>query len=91
MLVGFLVGTIIRALIFVIIAGSLLATIKEITHPNWGRNLWVRLLIVVAETLCRPARRLMVGVGIPTRPLDFSPMVTIIAFEVVGRLLGLVL
>jgi uncharacterized protein YggT (Ycf19 family) len=88
MLVGFLVGLIVRALIFIIIAGSVLAMIKEVTHPNWGRNLWVRMLIVIAEGMCKPIKRLMIGVGIPTRPLDFSPAITIVILEVLGRVLN---
>ncbi len=88
MLVGFLIGLIIRALIFIIIAGSVLAMVKEATHPNWGRNLWVRLLIAVATGICAPVKRLMTGVGIPTRPLDFSPAITIVILEVLGRVLG---
>ena len=88
MFVGFLIGLIVRALIFIIIAGSVLAMIKEMTHPNWGRNLWVRLLIVLAEGMCAPVRRLMIGVGIPTRPLDCSPAITIVILEVLGRMLN---
>ena len=88
MFIGLVVGLVIRALIMIIIAGSICAMIREVSRPNWTRTLWVRLLIAIAEGLCAPVRRLMVGIGIPTRPLDFSPAVTIVLLEVLGRMLN---
>lgn len=88
MFIELLVGLVIRALIMVIVLGSIFATIREVSRPNWTHALWVRLLIVLAEGMCKPVKRLMVGIGIPTRPLDFSPMVTIVLLEILGRVLG---
>jgi uncharacterized protein YggT (Ycf19 family) len=88
MFLGFLIGLVIRAVILVIITGTILSIIKEITHPNWGRSLWVRLLIALAEGICMPVKRLMVGIGIPTRPVVFSPGITIVLLEVLGRVLN---
>jgi uncharacterized protein YggT (Ycf19 family) len=88
MFIGLLVGLIIRALIFVIILGSVFAMIRDVSRPNWTRAVWVRLLIVLAEGMCRPVKRVMIGVGIPTRPLDFSPAITIVLLEILGRVLG---
>ena len=90
MVVGLLVSLIVKALAGIIILGSIFATIHEISRPNWTRAPWVRLLIILAAGLCAPVKRLMVGVGIPTRPIDFSPAITIVGLEIVGRVLNLI-
>lgn len=88
MFAAFLIGLVIKALIAIIILGSIFATIREISRPNWTHNLWVRLLIVLAEVMCKPVKRLMIGIRIPTRPLDFSPAVTIVILEALGHMLN---
>jgi YggT family protein len=85
-LVG-IVDMLFRAAIFVIMAGVVLSMIRAAIGVRWMRHPIVDGVVQLSEALCTPFRGLMEAVGIPTRPLDFSPMVAIIALQLIERLI----
>jgi uncharacterized protein YggT (Ycf19 family) len=80
-LIRIIVQFIFSALIALISGGVILSLIRTVLRPTWGDHPAVRAVIAVSDALCAPFRRLMQHFGIPTRPLDFSPMVAVLALE----------
>ena len=76
------------ALSMTVVVGIVLAMIRQAFHPRWADTHFVRALILAAEAICLPMRRLMERLGVPTRPLDFSPMATVFAIQMAQRLIG---
>ena len=76
------------ALSMTVIVGIILAMIRQSFHPRWADAPLVRMLILAALAICRPMRELMEKVGIPTRPLDFSPMATVFVIQIIQRVLA---
>ena len=72
---------------WVIIGGVLLEMIASATRARWRNHPIIEAVITLERALCAPFRALMEAVGIPTRPLDFSPMVAIFAIQIGGALL----
>lgn len=79
----------------VIFAGVILSMVSQATRARWTKHPIVRGLILAMRGLCAPARMVLKRLGLPLAPLDFSPVVTILALRlcqmlVVGflRLLG---
>lgn len=80
-MLAFLANLAFDALELVIFAGVVLAMISQVTRAPWTRHPIARALILAARTLCGPARMLMKRLGVPTAPLDFSPVVTVFALR----------
>jgi len=74
----------------VIFAGVILLMVSQATRARWTKHPLVRGLILVTRALCAPARMLMKRLGLPLAPLDFSPMVTVLALRLIqGLVVGL--
>jgi uncharacterized protein YggT (Ycf19 family) len=82
-----LVDMLFQAAIFVIIAGVVLSMIRTALGARRLAHPVVEAIIALSEALCEPFRRMMQAVGIPTRPLDFSPMVAIFALQMIERVI----
>lgn len=72
---------------WVIIGGILLEMIGNATRARWRYPPIVEAVVTVERALCVPFRAMMEAVGIPTRPLDFSPMVALFAIQFGGAIL----
>lgn len=80
-----------RGATYIIIAGIILAMIRQATHARGLYNPVVDFIINVCDTLCRPFRRLLDRAGVRTGPFDFSPMLAIVTLQLVGGLVVSVL
>ena len=82
-MLAFLVNLAFNAVELVIFAGLILTMIAQVTRAPWTKHPLARGLILATRGLCAPARMLMKRLGLPLSPLDFSPMVTVVALRVV--------
>ena len=73
---------------YVIVAGIILAMIRQAMRPRWMSHPVPRALIAAAEGLCAPFRRILVRVGLPVRPLDLSPMLAVFTLQAVSGFLA---
>lgn len=81
-MLAFVVNLAFNAVELLIVAGVILYMIAQVTRARWTRHVAVRALILTASALCAPVRQLMKAFRIPTAPLDFSPLITIIGLRV---------
>ena len=88
----FLINLAFQVAVYLIIGAVILSMIAQVTRARWLDSPVVRGIVGLGLALCEPFRRLMERFGIPTRPIDFSPMVAILALQVLQRLvIGLLL
>lgn len=80
-MLAFLADLAFKATELVIVAGVILLMISRATRARWTKHPLVRGLVLAARGLCAPARMLMKRLGLPLAPLDFSPMVTVLALR----------
>jgi uncharacterized protein YggT (Ycf19 family) len=72
---------------YTLIGGILLSMVGMALRAPWLSNPLVQAVIRASNAICTPFRKLMQRLGLPTRPLDFSPMVAIMVFRAVRMLL----
>jgi len=89
-IIGLLLKLTVFALKYMVLAGSALAFLGQFIRPGWMDHPIALALVAVSEALVRPVRYLMEGFGVPTKPLDFSPVVTVLFFELLQFILGLI-
>lgn len=77
----FLIDRAAMLLNFMIIASVLLSMIGQAASASWLRHPLVRLIVAAGEAIYGPFRLMMRSVGLPTAPLDFSPMVAMFAIS----------
>lgn len=82
-----LIDLVIRGAIYLIMGAIILSMVGQALRARWLYHPVVRGIIVLGLGLCAPFRRLMERFGIPTRPLDFSPMLAVLALQVLESLL----
>jgi uncharacterized protein YggT (Ycf19 family) len=90
-LLGWLISLALRAAIYLVIGSVLLTLVGQILRPRWINHPLVQLVIALGYGIYAPFRYLMRRLGIPTRPIDFSPLVAILALEFLGWLAAIVL
>jgi uncharacterized protein YggT (Ycf19 family) len=76
-----------EALVTVIIVGIVLTMICQVSRAKWTRHLALRAVMAAAYFLCTPIRQLMKSVGIPVAPVDFSPLLTVLALRLIQSFL----
>ena len=86
-----LIVLLIRAAIYLIMGSVILNMIGQMLRPRWINHPLIQLVIALGVALYLPFRRLMQRLGIPTRPLDFSPMVAILSLEALQWLVTVIL
>jgi len=86
-----LINLAVQAAVYLIFAAILIAMIGQTVRPRWISHPVARGVRTAGLALCEPFRRLMERFGVPTRPLDFSPMIAVfciqLARDMVVRLL----
>jgi len=80
------VSVALNLLAYAVIAGVLLSMVRQVSRPGWMYHPVVNRLISFTDALCSPIRRLMERYGVPTRPLDFSPMVVVLLIQLLAGL-----
>ncbi len=71
----------------VVIASIILSMIAQVTHARWIHHPAVRFVVAAGDAICAPFRELMQRLGLPTAPLDFSPMVALFAIRMISGFL----
>jgi uncharacterized protein YggT (Ycf19 family) len=82
-MLAFLANLLFEAAELVIFAGVILTMIAQLSRARWTKHPLVRGLILVTRALCAPARMLLKRLGLPLAPLDFSPIVTVLALRLI--------
>lgn len=76
-----------EAVVTLIIAGIVLAMICQLSRAKWTRHLALRAVMAASYFLCTPVRQLMKSLGIPVAPVDFSPLLTVLALRLLQSLM----
>jgi YggT family protein len=86
-----LIGLLFNIAQWIIIADVILSWVLIASRPRWSYHPAVRLVQEIAFQILRPFRRFLDRIGLRTGPIDFSPLVAILALQllemVVVRLL----
>jgi YggT family protein len=72
---------------WIIIADVILSWVLAVQRPRWASNPIVRLVQEIAYQILRPFRKLLDRIGLRTGPIDFSPLVAILALQVIEMVL----
>lgn len=71
---------------WIIIIDVILSWVTISSRPRWVYHPAVRLVQEIAFQILRPFRRLFDRLGLRTGPIDFTPIVAILALYVIERL-----
>lgn len=85
-----LISLALRGAIYVVIASVILTMVRTYLRPSWSDHPAVRTVIAIGDALCAPARAVLELFAIPTRPFDFSPLLTTVALEILLTLLNVI-
>jgi YggT family protein len=78
-----LVHYIFSLLWWIILADVILSWVLAVQRPRWAYHPLVRWVQEIGFQILRPFRRLLERLGLRTGPIDFSPMVAILALQVI--------
>lgn len=70
-----------------VIASIILSMVAQVTRARWIHHPAVRFVIAAGDAVCAPFRELMQRLGLPTAPLDFSPMIALFAIRMISGFL----
>lgn len=87
----FLINRAAWLLSLLVFAAVILSMIAQVSRAPWLRHPLVTSITTAGDAICAPFRQLMRTLGLPTAPLDFSPMVAMIAIGLVRDVLTRVL
>lgn len=76
---------------YMVIAGVVLYIAGHALHAWWLEHPVAQALIRFSQAVCYPFRKLMEALGIPTRPLDFSPVAALVFLRIVQWIVVLLL
>lgn len=82
-----LINLVFQAATYLIFGSVILSVVGHTTRGRWLYHPAVQLIIRGGDALCRPFRELMRRSGVNTGPLDFSPMIAVMALHLAQRLL----
>ena len=71
---------------YLVIASVVLSMVGMMLRPRWIDHPLVQAVIALGAAIYTPFRTLMRKLGLPTRPIDFSPMLAIFSLELLGWL-----
>lgn len=89
-LLAWLISLAIQAAKYLIIGSVVLTLIGQVLRPRWINHPVVQFVIGLGYALYAPIRQLMRLLGIPVRPIDFSPLVTILLLDFLNWLIFLI-
>ncbi|MCC2667606.1 MAG: hypothetical protein K0Q72_77 [Armatimonadetes bacterium] len=81
-MIAFVVKLAFQAVELVIVVGIILHMVSQVTRGPWTRHPFIKTVMLAARLICAPVRQILKGAGIPVAPIDFSPLLTILALRV---------
>jgi uncharacterized protein YggT (Ycf19 family) len=93
-LIGFtaLVNLIFGMLLMIVLAGVVLSWVElGLRRASWLYSPPINFIRELSFQIIRPFRNLMDRLGIPTRPLDFSPVIAMVAIQLIQQVVNLLL
>jgi YggT family protein len=82
-----LISLLIEIISWIIIIDVILSWVLAVQRPRWADNAIVRLIQEVSYQILRPFRKLLDRTGLRTGPIDFSPLIAIMALRLIGWVL----
>lgn len=82
-----LINLIFEIVFWIVFVDVILSWVLAVQRPRWAQHPLVRLVQEISYQVLRPFRKLLDRTGIRTGPIDFSPMIALIALRMVQMLL----
>ena len=84
----FLIPLAIRIVSYLVIAGVVLSMIGQVSRASWVYSPFFWGIIQFERRICEPVRRQLERWGLPSRPLDWSPMIVVFGLNILERLVS---
>jgi YggT family protein len=82
-----LISWIFEIIFWIVFIDVILSWVLAVQRPRWASHPIIRLIQEISYQILRPFRRLLDRIGLKTGPIDFSPLIALMALRFVQIIL----